>query len=291
MELLQQERTGETVISQDRVKGQEGTKCPLDLPEYQTTQPQLIPSVFTQQPLSNGTAGEHTGVAIVDTELPEPSVRSARADGEDSDDSMTDLNTTDDASHLLPNSIPSNPYHLQRVELPSGVPVSSSPTTSPETLINGASTSPVCTPPSASVNQTGWSPPQSPQSPQSPACDRHHGHPIKKQHLPSTTRSQNSLKTDATQIKEIAGDDCCVHCVLACLFCEVLSLCSVLAQCLACGEGCEVLCCCGEGAAGGLACGEDACSALLNCGILEDCCESSDCLEICLECCSICFPV
>ncbi|XP_064876131.1 myoD family inhibitor domain-containing protein isoform X3 [Oncorhynchus nerka] len=420
MELLQQGRTGETVISQDRVKGQEVAKCPLDLPEYQTTQPQPqpLPNVFTQQPLSNGTAGEHTA------ELPGPSVRSARADGEDSDDSMTDHNTTDDASHLLPNSIPSNPHHLPRVELPSGVPVSSSPKTSPKTLINGASPSPVCTPPSASLNQRGWSPPQSPQSPacdrhhghpikkqhlpsttrsqnslkadatqikeiagdaelpgpsvrsaradgedsddsmtdhnttddashllpnsipsnphhlprelpsgvpvssspktspktlingaspspvctppsaslnqrgwsppqspQSPACDRHHGHPIKKQHLPSTTRSQNSLKADATQIKEIAGDDCCVHCVLACLFCEVLSLCSVLAQCLACGEGCEVLCCCGEGAAGGLACGEDACSALLDCGILEDCCESSDCLEVCLECCSICFPV
>ncbi|XP_031650732.1 uncharacterized protein zgc:113363 isoform X1 [Oncorhynchus kisutch] len=286
MELLQQGRTGETVISQDRVKGQEVAKCPLDLPEYQTTQPQPqpqpLPNVLTQQPLSNGTAGEHKA------ELPGPSVRSARADGEDSDDSMTDLNTTDDASHLLPNSIPSNPYHLPRVELPSGVPVSSSPKTSPKTLINGASPSPVCTPPSASLNQRGWSPPQSPQS---PACDRHHGHPIKKQHLPSTTRSQNSLKADATQIKEIAGDDCCVHCVLACLFCEVLSLCSVLAQCLACGEGCEVLCCCGEGAAGGLACGEDACSALLDCGILEDCCESSDCLEICLEGCSICFPV
>ncbi|XP_029574143.1 uncharacterized protein zgc:113363 isoform X1 [Salmo trutta] len=284
MELLQQGRIGETVISQDRVKGQEVTKCPVDLPEFQTTQPQPqpLPNVFTQQPLSNGTAGEHTA------ELPGPSVRSARADGEDSDDSMTDLNTTDDASHLLPNSLPSNPYQLQRVDLPSGVPVSSSPKTSPKTLINGDSPSPVCTPPSASLNQRGWIPPQSPES---PACDRHHGHPIKKQHLPSTTRSQNSLKADATQIKEIAGDDCCVHCVLACLFCEVLSLCSVVAQCLACGEGCEVLCCCGEGAAGGLACGEDACSALLNCGILEDCCESSDCLEICLECCSICFPV
>ncbi|KAJ8393488.1 hypothetical protein AAFF_G00059610 [Aldrovandia affinis] len=84
--------------------------------------------------------------------------------------------------------------------------------------------------------------------------------------------------------------DCCVHCVLACLFCELLSLCSVLAQCLACGMGCETLCCCGGGATGGVVCGEEACSDGLDCGILEDCCESSDCLEICLECCSICFP-
>nr|XP_046200745.1 LOW QUALITY PROTEIN: myoD family inhibitor [Oncorhynchus gorbuscha] len=277
MELLQQGRTGETVISQDRVKGQEVAKCPLDLPEYQTTQPQPqpLPNIFTQQPLSNGTAGEHTA------ELPGPSVRSARADGEDSDDS------TDDASHLLPNSIPSNPYHLPRVELPSGVPVSSSPKTSPKTLINGASPSP-CVPLHLPLLTREDGALLSPLSPQ-PVTDTMGT--LLKQHLPSTTRSQNSLKADATQIKEIAGDDCCVHCVLACLFCEVLSLCSVLAQCLACGEGCEVLCCCGEGAAGGLACGEDACSALLNCGILEDCCESSDCLEICLECCSICFPV
>ncbi|XP_045062940.1 myoD family inhibitor isoform X1 [Coregonus clupeaformis] len=286
MELLPQGRTGETVISQDTVKGQEVAKCPLDLPEYQTTQPQPQPhpppNVITQQPLFNGTAGEHTA------ELPGPSVRSDRADDEDSDDSMTDLSTTDDVSHLLPNRVPTNPYQLQKVEPPTGVPLSSSPKTSPKTLTNGASPSPVCTPPSASNNQRGWSPPQPPQP---PACNRHHGHPDKKQHLPSTTKSQNSLKADATQIKEIAGDDCCVHCVLACLFCEVLSLCSVVAQCLACGEGCEVMCCCGEGAAGGLACGEDACSALLDCGILEDCCESSDCLEICLECCSICFPV
>ena len=84
--------------------------------------------------------------------------------------------------------------------------------------------------------------------------------------------------------------DCCVHCVLACLFCELTSLCSAFAQCLTCGPGCEALCCCGEAATGGLACSEDACSALLDCGILEDCCQSSDCLEICLECCSICFP-
>uniref|UniRef100_A0A672MNF9 Zgc:113363 n=1 Tax=Sinocyclocheilus grahami TaxID=75366 RepID=A0A672MNF9_SINGR len=85
--------------------------------------------------------------------------------------------------------------------------------------------------------------------------------------------------------------DCCAHCILACLFCEVLSWCSAVAQCLACGLECDALCCCGEAATGGLACcAEDTCSALLDCGILEDCCQSSDCLEICLECCSICFP-
>lgn len=84
--------------------------------------------------------------------------------------------------------------------------------------------------------------------------------------------------------------DCCVHCVLACLFCELLPMCSAVAQCLACGMECDTLCCCGE-ACGGLACcSGDPCSALLDCAILEDCCQSSECLEICLECCSICFP-
>ncbi|CAB1330379.1 unnamed protein product [Coregonus sp. 'balchen'] len=146
MELLPQGRTGETVISQDTVKGQEVAKCPLDLPEYQTTQPQPQPqplpppNVITQQPLFNGTAEEHTA------ELPGASVRSDRADDEDSDDSMTDLSTTDDASHLLPNRVPTNPYQLQKVEPPTRVPLSSSPKTSPKTLTNGASPSPVCTP-------------------------------------------------------------------------------------------------------------------------------------------------
>ncbi|XP_015196579.2 myoD family inhibitor-like isoform X2 [Lepisosteus oculatus] len=108
----------------------------------------------------------------------------------------------------------------------------------------------------------------------------------------STTKSQHSFKSTAAQIQQAAGDDRCVHCVLACLFCELLSLCSVLVECLGCGRGCGALCCCMGGAEGGGACGggEDGCSTGVDCGMLEDCCESSDCLEICFECCSICFP-
>uniref|UniRef100_A0A8C9TTZ0 Zgc:113363 n=1 Tax=Scleropages formosus TaxID=113540 RepID=A0A8C9TTZ0_SCLFO len=104
---------------------------------------------------------------------------------------------------------------------------------------------------------------------------------------PSVLQLISSVKAD---MHVCFPADCCVHCVLACLFCELLSLCSVLMQCLACGQGCETLCCCGGGATGGVACGENSCTAALDCGMLEDCCESSDCLEICLECCSICFP-
>ncbi|XP_043990273.1 uncharacterized protein zgc:113363 [Gambusia affinis] len=107
--------------------------------------------------------------------------------------------------------------------------------------------------------------------------------------LPST-KSHASLKTDAAHIKEVAGNDCCVHCLLACLFCELLSMCSALGECLTCGVGgascCDgaACCCCVEAA------GEAACQAVLDCGMLENCCASSDCLEVCLECCAIVFP-
>ena len=74
-------------------------------------------------------------------------------------------------------------------------------------------------------------------------------------------------------------------------------MCSAVGECLACGVGgagcCNAAagcCSCMEAAAGEAACTEEACQAVLDCGILEDCCGSSDCLEICLECCSICFP-
>ncbi|XP_062397367.1 myoD family inhibitor isoform X3 [Sardina pilchardus] len=167
--------------------------------------------------------------------------------------------------------------------------VSNQPVAQPfqEGVANGVP--PICSPPAASVT------PVRPGAASPQKCNghsHHHHHPHKKR-LPSTTKSQQSFKTNAAQIQEVAGDDCCVHCVLACLFCELASLCSVCAQCLTCGglACCEALGCCGEAATGGLACcGEDACSALLDCGILEDCCQSSDCLEICLECCAICFP-
>ncbi|XP_028568651.2 uncharacterized protein LOC114587932 isoform X1 [Podarcis muralis] len=88
--------------------------------------------------------------------------------------------------------------------------------------------------------------------------------------------------------------DRCAHCALACLFCEFMSLCSLALDCGGCwgcleaccgGEGGESLAesCCGEAGGGNCPCG-------LGCGMLQDCCGSSDCLEICLECCSICFP-
>ncbi|KAB0341352.1 hypothetical protein FD754_018278 [Muntiacus muntjak] len=81
--------------------------------------------------------------------------------------------------------------------------------------------------------------------------------------------------------------NCCVHCVLACLFCEFLTLCNIVLGQASCGictsEAC--CCCCGDEM------GDDCnCPCDMDCGIMDACCESSDCLEICMECCGICFP-
>ncbi|XP_038607901.1 myoD family inhibitor domain-containing protein [Tachyglossus aculeatus] len=84
-------------------------------------------------------------------------------------------------------------------------------------------------------------------------------------------------------------EDCCVHCILACLFCEFLTLCNIVLGQASCGictsEACCCCCCCGDEVGDGCNCPCD-----MDCGIMDACCESSDCLEICMECCGICFP-
>uniref|UniRef100_A0A8C9U557 MyoD family inhibitor domain containing n=1 Tax=Scleropages formosus TaxID=113540 RepID=A0A8C9U557_SCLFO len=83
-------------------------------------------------------------------------------------------------------------------------------------------------------------------------------------------------------------DDCCVHCILACLFCQFLSMCNLLLVQLSCDHCspeahacCHCYYCCtdDQGEDGGCACDPE-------CGVME----SSDFLEICMECCGICFP-
>ncbi|XP_063150192.1 myoD family inhibitor-like [Candoia aspera] len=141
-------------------------------------------------------------------------------------------------------------------------------------------------------SSNGCGPPQASLKQQQPQAS-------KKQRISSTSSvctisSQKSCKSTASQIQEVAGDDCCALCALACLFCEFMTFCSLLLECGACGGCLEACCsgqggeplsesCCGEGGGGNCPCG-------LGCGMLQDCCGSSDCLEICLECCSICFP-
>ncbi|XP_072279937.1 myoD family inhibitor [Pyxicephalus adspersus] len=86
-----------------------------------------------------------------------------------------------------------------------------------------------------------------------------------------------------------AQEDCCVHCTLALLFCQFLSLCNLLLDLLTCGscspDSAGICCsCCSIGG-----CPDCADSCNTDCGIVDACCESADCLEICMECCGLCF--
>ncbi|KAM9293623.1 myoD family inhibitor domain-containing protein isoform 3-T4 [Morus bassanus] len=104
------------------------------------------------------------------------------------------------------------------------------------------------------------------------------------------TSPEGSLNQRGTRRHLLSKDffqDCCVHCILACLFCEFLTLCNIVLGQASCGictsEAC--CCCCGDEM------GDDCnCPCDMDCGIMDACCESSDCLEICMECCGICFP-
>ncbi|MXQ85438.1 hypothetical protein E5288_WYG011401 [Bos mutus] len=102
-------------------------------------------------------------------------------------------------------------------------------------------------------------------------------------------KSKGSTKSAASQIPLQAQEDCCVHCILSCLFCEFLTLCNLVLDCATCGscsseDSCLCCCCCGSGE-----CADCDLPCDLDCGILDACCESADCLEICMECCGLCF--
>ncbi|KAM9856347.1 uncharacterized protein ACBR49_002461 [Aulostomus maculatus] len=176
-------------------------------------------------------------------------------DGDSSDDSLIDNSLTNDVSRLL-----------------SLCPAVAPPLWNQKGVNRSAvAPPPICTPPPSSIN----SPP--PPSRHTGSSYHHHHQRHHQRTNPkrlSSTKSHTSFKTDAAQIKQVAGD---------------------VGACLACGGGvagcCDAAtCCCCMEAAGEAACAEEACQAVLDCGILEDCCSSADCLEICLECCSICFP-
>ncbi|XP_029358066.1 myoD family inhibitor domain-containing protein isoform X1 [Echeneis naucrates] len=104
----------------------------------------------------------------------------------------------------------------------------------------------------------------------------------------SSKRSKSSSKSNSSHIPTEAQDDCCVHCILACLFCEFLTLCNIVLDCATCGscagdDSCFCCCCVSE------ECGDCDLPCDMDCGIIDACCESADCLEICMECCSLCF--
>ncbi|XP_072296291.1 uncharacterized protein [Eucyclogobius newberryi] len=104
----------------------------------------------------------------------------------------------------------------------------------------------------------------------------------------SSKRSKSSSKSNSSQVPTEGQDDCCVHCILACLFCEFLTLCNIVLDCATCGscagdDSCFCCCCASE------ECGDCDLPCDMDCGIIDACCESADCLEICMECCSLCF--
>ncbi|XP_028652510.1 myoD family inhibitor isoform X1 [Erpetoichthys calabaricus] len=104
----------------------------------------------------------------------------------------------------------------------------------------------------------------------------------------SSKKSKGSSKSTNSQIPAEVEGDCCVHCILACLFCEFLSLCNIMLDCATCGsctssDSCFCCCCASE------ECGDCDMPCDMDCGIIDACCESADCLEICMECCGLCF--
>ncbi|XP_026082530.1 myoD family inhibitor domain-containing protein-like [Carassius auratus] len=105
-------------------------------------------------------------------------------------------------------------------------------------------------------------------------------------HSDSSRRSKSS--STGSHKPGSTPEDCCVHCILACLFCEFLTLCNMVVTQASCGTCTSEACCC-------CCCADDLgddcnCPCDMDCGIMDACCESSDCLEICMECCGICFP-
>ncbi|XP_040193600.1 myoD family inhibitor [Rana temporaria] len=137
------------------------------------------------------------------------------------------------------------------------------------------------------------------QAPKSSNSHPYSGDNVPKNNSQKKKSSQSHLEKQCSQTSKDgaeppflppgAQEDCCVHCTLALLFCQFLSLCNILMDLLTCGscspDSAGICCsCCSIGGCPDCA---DSCST--DCGIVDACCESADCLEICMECCGLCF--
>uniref|UniRef100_A0A8C5LK02 MyoD family inhibitor n=2 Tax=Leptobrachium leishanense TaxID=445787 RepID=A0A8C5LK02_9ANUR len=146
---------------------------------------------------------------------------------------------------------------------------------------------PIINAPKITNGSTGQSKPDTPNG-----CLKQSGGPKK-------SSSQTRLKKQVSRVSNDGAEppslppgyekDCCVQCTLALLFCQFLSLCNLFLDVLTCGscsaDSSEFCCSC---------CSIEACpdcsdSCGTDCGIVDACCESADCLEICMECCGLCF--
>lgn len=143
------------------------------------------------------------------TKEPEVDCREAplsnRPDRSSSNESITDVVCTNEDTLLLPNHKPTISQTVDKDDVPENpYPIiSNQPLAHPlqEDVVNA--TSPICSPPAASVAQV------KPGSASPQKCNGHHHHSHSQPHkkrLPSTAKSQHSLKTNAAQIQEVAGD-------------------------------------------------------------------------------------
>ncbi|KAI4901572.1 hypothetical protein NFI96_012093 [Prochilodus magdalenae] len=119
-----------------------------------------------------------------------------------SEESLNDIVVTSEDALLLPDHVPVLPHKIEKESFYKiTVKVSKTPSplsglTSPDTVTKGSP--PICTPNTASTSQ------RAPDLAQVPKCNGH-SQPHKKR-LPSTSKSQQSLKANATQIQQVAGD-------------------------------------------------------------------------------------